>query len=182
MTTTTMMTAAAGGAAADRDANPRRRHDYGYDCGRCKECCECCCTACDGCDDFVCLHYVTNGQSSRGCADCVEACVKCKGCGENGCECGECCGKCECSGGDSDGAAGVMLLAGLALLVVFVMIGIVVGIFFTTVIFQRVVQSHVVLLHMRAETKRYVVRDLAQQQQAQQQPQSQPPSGTTNAV
>ena len=58
----------------------------------------------------------------------------------------------------------MLVLAAIALLVVFVMIGIVVGIFFVTIIFQRIVQSHVHLLHMRAEAKRFVVKDLAQGQ------------------
>ena len=45
---------------------------------------------------------------------------------------------------------------------VFVVIGIFVGIFLVTIIFQRIVQSHFHLLAMRAEAKRFIVKDLAQ--------------------
>lgn len=55
-----------------------------------------------------------------------------------------------------------MAIVGLALLVVFVLIGIIVGIFFSTIILQRIVQSHFHLLAMRAEASRFRVKDLAQ--------------------
>ena len=63
------------------------------------------------------------------------------------------------------GAAGegsvILLPIALILLVVFAFIGLVVGIFFATIIFQRLVQRHVHLLAMRCETQRIVVVDLA---------------------
>ena len=45
---------------------------------------------------------------------------------------------------------------------IFIVIGIVVGIFFASIMLQRIAQKHVHLLHMRSEAKRYLVRDLAQ--------------------
>ena len=50
----------------------------------------------------------------------------------------------------------------LALLVVCALIGIFVGIFFSTVVFQRILQKHIHLLHMRTETQRVIVVDLAE--------------------
>ena len=55
----------------------------------------------------------------------------------------------------------VLLPIGLALLIVFAFIGIFVGVFFFTIVAQRLVQNHVHLLHRRTETQRVVVLDLA---------------------
>ena len=63
------------------------------------------------------------------------------------------------------GAAGegsvILLPIALVLLAVFALIGVVVGIFFATIIFQRLVQRHIHLLAMRSETQRVVVVNLA---------------------
>lgn len=129
----------------------RRRHER-CDCGYCD------------CDDACLFCYITDGGSS--CGECSECCG---GCARGCCQCGHC-GRCECESCPGAGGAagecgelgGVMAIVGLALLVVFVLIGIIVGIFFSTIILQRIVQSHFHLLAMRAEASRFRVKDLAQ--------------------
>ena len=69
-----------------------------------------------------------------------------------------------------------------AVLVVFVLIGVFVGIFFATIVFQRIVQSHIHLIRMRSEAKRYVVKDLATAEERMQCGQaSQAPTGLAMA-
>jgi hypothetical protein len=108
-----------------------------------------------------------------GCADCCEVCVRCcaeisggstrSGSGRSS-NCN--CNGCNCSGGADCGEAGAVIpMVALALLLVFVIIGVIVGIFFATVLFQRIVQSHIHLLHMRGEAKRYTVKDLSRGEQ-----------------
>jgi hypothetical protein len=134
--------ASSGGHAAPGIRRRSGRHDR-CDCGYCD------------CDD-VCLYcYITDGGSSSGecCAGCARACCECE--------------RCSCPGGggaagECGEAGGVMLVIGAALLVVFALIGVIVGIFFSTIIFQRIVQSHFHLLAMRAEASRFRVKDLAQ--------------------
>ena len=115
--------------------------------------CDCCdCHSCD-CGYWECW-IITDAEL---CNDNCNACCTCENCCK--CECSEC-GVCDCSG--DGGEAGVILLAvGIALAVIFVMIGVIVGIFVITIIFQRIVQSHIHLIAMRAEAKVYVVKNLA---------------------
>lgn len=120
-----------------------------------RPCCErWCYGCCDGCyffpDPYVCVW------SHGSCEGCCDAC---------------CIGGCECSGGGGllegcmSGAAGegsvVIIPILLVALGIFAIIGVVVGIFCSTIVFQRVVQRHVHLLAMRSETQRVVVVDLA---------------------
>ena len=50
----------------------------------------------------------------------------------------------------------------LVILCIFAIIGVVIGIFFATVVSQRIMMRHVHLLQMRSETQRVVVVDLAE--------------------
>lgn len=97
---------------------------------------------------------------------CCDAC--CRICAEGACA--DCC--CSAGVGDCVGSIGELAAGSgeaavvcvpmlLALLVVFALIGIFVGIFFSTVVFQRIMQKHMHLLHMRSETQRVIVVDLA---------------------
>ncbi|KAK3261319.1 hypothetical protein CYMTET_29771 [Cymbomonas tetramitiformis] len=97
----------------------------------------------------------------RGC-DCVCDCAThCNG----PCLCDSCdCASCDClsgTGGSSD--LGGMLFVLVAVVLVFAIIGIFVGIFFGTIVFQRILQRHVHLLWMRAESQKHVVVDLQSQ-------------------
>lgn len=99
---------------------------------------------------------------------CCDACSRCCfACGD-----GACAGAaCDCSttafSGLTDviagsGEAGVICLPILlGLLAIFALIGVFVGFFFCTIVFQRIMQKHVHLLHMRTETQRVVVVDLS---------------------
>ena len=70
------------------------------------------------------------------------------------CKCDNCkCDNCDC--------AEASLVVGLALLAIFVIIGLVVGVFFSIVVVQRVIQRHVRLLYMRGESRVHRVLDLA---------------------
>ena len=91
--------------------------------------------------------------------DCPTTCyfIDCPDCRCPGnCDCGDAC-KCD-SNGD---AAGPLVVGALVLLAVFVLIGLVVGFFFSVIIVQHIVQRHVRLLHMRSESKVHRVLDLA---------------------
>ena len=117
----------------------------------------CDCGYCD-CDDVCLCYYATDGGAS--CSEC------CAGCARGCCECETCSPSCPRAGGaagECGEAGGVLVVIGLAVAVIFVLIGILVGIFFSTIIFQRIVQSHFHLLAMRAEASRLKVKDLAQQ-------------------
>jgi len=125
--------------------------------------CECNCSHvdcgyCDCYDACFWLHVCDDPEATGGCMSC-DCCSNCGApCAEGG-DCGSCG---DCGGGDGGGeAAALLLLAALALAIVFVLIGVVVGIFFTTIIFQRIVQSHFHLIAMRAEAKKFVVKDMA---------------------
>jgi len=101
---------------------------------------DCSCTACPvDCCDCLCN---TCGRVCRG------------GCAESGpaCEVGAC--------PEGEGAA-ICVPVLLALAIVFAVIGVFVGIFFSTILIQRIGQKHVHLLQMRSETQRIVVVDLA---------------------
>jgi hypothetical protein len=118
---------------ARRHRHWQHPHFHGTYCGDCMGCpCDCCVECCCRCG--------AGGCESGAACDCLSSI------GGGGCECGE--------------AGVVMLPLLLAVLVVFALIGIFVGIFFSTIIFQRIVQRHVHLLQMRSEAQRLVVVDL----------------------
>ena len=139
-------------ASGIRKKARRRRKRCDCDCGYCGDC---------DCDDACFWYYVGSSSGHGSGGDCCAEC--CKGCGR-GCSCDsvQCdnCGGGGGGGGDCGEAGGVFIVIGIALLVVFALIGIIVGIFFSTIIFQRIVQSHFQLLAKRAEAKRYRVKDL----------------------
>ncbi|KAK3253425.1 hypothetical protein CYMTET_37315 [Cymbomonas tetramitiformis] len=84
-----------------------------------------------------------------GCDNCVL--YNCDGCA------------CDCpSGGGGSSDSGVFLIL-VAVVLVFALIGIFVGVFFGTIVFQRILQCHVHLLWMRAESQKLVVVDLQSQ-------------------
>lgn len=87
------------------------------------------------------------------------AALRCGGCAE-ACDCASCSECFSALSGSGEGAV-IFLPIAAALLVILALIGIFVGIFFATVVAQRIAQSHVHLLHRRSETKRVVVLDLA---------------------
>lgn len=125
-----------------------------------RSCCSCCCDArcCQGCYFFPDPYVCTVAPGS--CDGCCNAC----------CIGGGCDGSCgaglveSCMSGAAGEGSVILLPIALILLVVFALIGVVVGIFFATIIFQRVVQRHIHLLAMRSETQRVVVVDLAQRE------------------
>lgn len=97
-------------------------------------------------------------SSTRGpCDSCNCAREPCAG------NCGNCgdCGDCICNGGDckcdGDGALALVLVA----FVIFVLIGVFVGVFFASIAIQRIIQRHVHLLNMRTAAQRFPVVDLA---------------------
>lgn len=125
------------------------------DCGNCGPC-----YVCDDCDCLFWPCYVSDGPGSccDGCCAVGRGCARCDGCRGGG---GSCCECGECGAGDSSDAGAFALVVVAAVVVVFVLIGIFVGVFLCTLLFQRIVQSHVHLLRMRSEARRLVVKDLA---------------------
>lgn len=111
------------------------------------------CDACDGCTcpDLV-YCYCPRGGSSGASCDC---------CGP--CECGECVDACKCDGccNCESEAAAPLAIVGLVLVAIFVLIGLVVGVFFSVIIVQRLVQRHMRVLHLRGEAHVHHVLDLA---------------------
>ena len=96
-------------------------------------------------------------DSQRSDCDCCLYCYVCPDanpCGNVQCSCPD------CNGCGDDGAA-IVLAVGLALLVIFVLIGLIVGLFFSVIVVQRIIQKRMLLLHMRGEAKVHRVLDLA---------------------
>lgn len=90
-----------------------------------------------------------HGRRGRGgCRNCCNSC-NCNDMGSCDCNCN--CGSC-----DGEGAMALLLIA----FVIFVLIGVFVGIFFLTIAVQRIVQRHVHMLNMRTATQRFPVVDL----------------------
>ena len=55
----------------------------------------------------------------------------------------------------------ILLPVALVVLGIFAIVGLFFGVFFATIVFQRLIQRHVHLLAMRSETQRVMVVDLA---------------------
>jgi len=71
------------------------------------------------------------------------------------------CGDCNCAhggGGGDDGKACLILL--VAVIVILAFVGIFIGIFLATIVFQRIIQRHMRVLWLHEETKKYIVKDL----------------------
>ena len=110
---------------------------------------------CWGCDcEPCCRLFCCAGDVAGGGA--MECCGMCA---SNAGECGACDLMSTAAG--SGEAAAFFIPVLLVLLVLFALIGLVVGIFFVTVLAQRWAQRHVHLLQMRSEAQRFVVVDRA---------------------
>tara|TARA_B110001452_G_C15202619_1_gene417285 strand:+ start:136 stop:1236 length:1101 start_codon:yes stop_codon:yes gene_type:complete len=114
---------------------------------------DCCpggaCPTCDNCELVYCINCDNVCPRNQRCDCCPGESCDCN-C-DNACKCDNCSGE----------AAPALVAVGLALLAIFVLIGLVVGFFFSVIIVQRIVQKHVNLLHMRGESKVHRVLDLA---------------------
>jgi hypothetical protein len=136
-------------------------------CDRCCDnlCCDdMCCYGCRGsyyyspCDcTYICIDPFPHSTYS-GNGDCCKACLAapdcCKGCPGSDCNCKGC--DCKCDGD----AAGVLLIAALVLVVVFALIGLVVGFFLLAAGVQRIIQRHMKTLRLRVLAREYTVMDL----------------------
>jgi len=111
---------------------PPRHHNANFaDCGY--YCGSCCDGTCQGC--------ILSDCPAAGASGCADTCsTATAGCGE---------------------AAVMFVPVLLVILCIFALIGVVVGIFFVTIVTQRIVMRHYHLLAMRSETQRIVVIDLA---------------------
>lgn len=114
---------------------------------------------CCYCQDMAIWPYYMYGSP-----DCCAGCSCCDAC--NGCACHEGCAT-FCASGDCCGGAAMtsigeeMLVLGMAVLVIFAVIGIFVAVFLGILILQTIVMKHIHVLQKYNLTQEYIVKDLA---------------------
>lgn len=107
------------------------------------------------------LNRGRHRYGSETCPFCLDNCECCRmgGAMSDCSSCTECCSSAS-GGAGADAAAicgGIMLI----MVLVLALLGVFVSVFFGTIVLQQAVQRHIHLIAMRAETRRTVVRDLA---------------------
>ena len=104
-----------------------------------------------------CVYLGDGSECGWYCGSCCDGC--CQGCIVSDCPALGA-SSCDACGSAAAGCGEGAVL--LVILCIFAIIGVVIGIFFATVVSQRIMMRHVHLLQMRSETQRVVVVDLAE--------------------